>query len=76
MKRQFQGVPRILRRILDAARTVCNGQLSVRPSVCPVDSSRLLILICRRRQSAAASGQRQCCDPRRIDADLLLKTCC
>jgi len=30
------------------------------------------VIICRRRHIAAASGQRQCCDPRRIDADLLL----
>ena len=30
--------------------------------------------ICRRRQSAAGSGQRQCCDPRRIDADLFERT--
>ena len=51
---------------------LCNGRVSVRPSVCPVDSScRLSIHICRRSHSVAASGQRQCCDPRRIDADLL-----
>jgi len=43
-------------------------------SVCPVDSSRLSIDICRRRQSAAARGQRQCCDPTRIDADVLVQS--
>jgi len=51
-------------------RTICNGRVSVRPSVCPVNSSRFSLHICRRRQSAAASRQRQCFDPRTIDAYL------
>ena len=79
---------------IDAAYMVCIAgsmqRSGVHPSgglsVCPVDSSRLSIRICRRRQSAAlpqpgrrrhnaaASGQRRCCDPRRIDADLLQLT--
>ena len=66
-----------------AMQGLCNDRSSVRPyvclsvclSVCPVDSSRLLINICRRRQSAAVSGQHQCYDPKRIDADLLKYQC-
>ena len=58
-----------------AAQGLRNGRVSVRPSVCPVDSSCLTIDICCRRQSAEASGQRQCsCGPRRIDADLFYCT--
>ena len=52
------------------------GRLSVRPpvcrSVCGVDSSRLLIYICRRRPSTSASEQHRCYHPMRIDANLLL----
>ena len=49
------------------------------PSVClPVLSIaaafRVRIHICRQRQSAAASGQRQMCDPRRIDARKLVRS--
>jgi len=44
---------------------------SVRLSVCM--SRRSIAADCRRRQSAAASGQRQCSDPRRIDAESLEK---
>ena len=57
-----------------------NGTVSVRPSVClsvpSIDSSS--DAACRSPEpaaslsgsGAAASGQRQCCDPRKIDADL------
>jgi len=62
-----------------AVQGLCNGRMSVRPSVClsvcPVDSSCLSIDIWRRRQTARACGPRQCCDPRRIDADLLKQKC-
>jgi len=57
--------------VTDAAvQGLRNVQVSVRPSVFPVGSRRLSVHICRRCQSAVASGQRHCCDPRRIDADL------
>jgi len=49
-----------------------NGRLSVRPSVCPVDlqqQRRTAALPQPGLRTAAVSGQRQCCDPRRIDAD-------
>jgi len=64
-------------RVIDAVRFLavqglCNGRVSVRPpaslsvrlSVCPVDSSRFSIHICRRHHSAEASGQRQRRDPK------------
>ena len=38
-----------------AVRSLCNGRVSVRPSVCPVDSSRLSIHIRRRRESTAVA---------------------
>jgi len=71
----FVSVGRIYNSMsVDVARCgvfVTVGCPSVRPFVRPsVDSSRLSSHICRRRQSAAASGQRQYCDLRRIDADL------
>jgi len=47
--------------------------VSVCLAFCPVGGSRLSIHICRQRHSAAASGQRQCCDLRRIDADAFLE---
>jgi len=55
-----------------AVQGLHNARVSVRLSVCPADSSRLSIHVCRRRQSVVASGQRRCCDPRRINADLVL----
>jgi len=57
-----------------SGKRLCNGTVSVCLSVPSMDSNSDVLLLCC-SQSAAASGQRQCCDPRMIDADLLCHRC-
>jgi len=38
-----------------AVQCLCNGRVSVRPSVCPVDSSRLPTHFCSSERSSAAA---------------------
>jgi len=64
--------------LASSGENICNGRC---PSVC-LSRRSIAAATCScfaaacRRQSAAVSGQRQCCDPRTIDADLFRRHQC